>query len=353
MTVIVNSRFLNCKITGVQRYATEISICLKNICKDIQFVTSRNIMQPEFAKRLKADTCGSLTGHLWEQTELVRHLNRQKNPLLINMANTAPLFYKNKITTIHDLAFIRHPEWFSKKFYYLYKFLIPQIAKNSLKIITVSEFSKREIIELLGISENKIEVVYNAVSDNFADLSRQTPIINKYGDYILAVSSLDPRKNFKNLILAFNKLNSKNINLVIVGSENSLYADQELKSLVESGRNIIFTGYASDSELVNLYKNAKLFVYSSLYEGFGIPPLEAMSCGCPVAASNIPSITEICDDATHYIDPYSVDSIARGIQEVLMSPKNQEELRQRGFARLKLFSWKKSAEKYLAIIQNI
>jgi len=348
--IVNNSRFLTHKITGVQRYAIEISLILQKICPYIDFITPKNILQSQLAKGFNVNIYGNLSGHLWEQTELPFYLQKKGNPVLLNLANTAPVFYRRKLVTIHDLACL-NPIWFSKKFNYFYRTLIPKIASNSLKIITVSEFTKRELIKQFDIPENKIDVVYNAVSENFINLSFKKHK-NKYGEYILAVSSLSLRKNFKSLILAFNKLKLKGIKLVIVGAENKIYENPELKDLIEGNHNIVFTGYVSDEELVGLYKNAKLFIFPSLYEGFGIPPLEAMACNCPTVVSNVASIPEVCADASYYIDPNNINSIAKGIYEVINDETLQNELKQKGIQRVKKFSWEDSARKIAEIIKD-
>src|SRR3972149_8611226 len=146
--IIVNSRFLTQKITGVQRNAIEISRELRKLYPDITFISPQNIYHRNIASELNVILFGRLRGHLWEQIDLHRYLNKNNKPLLLNMANTAPISYKNQIVTICDLSFLRHPEWFSKTFYFYYRFLIPKIVKNSLKIVTISKFSKNEIMDL-------------------------------------------------------------------------------------------------------------------------------------------------------------------------------------------------------------
>lgn len=352
MKIYINARFLTQQITGVQRYAIEISTQLNTVHTDITFVTPKKIIHKDLAKKLNISINGRLSGHLWEQIELPKYLKKHNNPLLINLANTAPLFYKNQIVTIHDLAFLRNPKWFSSKFYLYYKLLIPKIAENSLKIITVSNFSRKEIVNLLNIPEEKVGVIYNAVSQDFIELSRDN-FENKYGEYILSVASLDPRKNFKNLVLSFNKLNLKGTKLVIVGSENKVFADQKLKSLIQENPNIILTGYVTDEELIGLYRNATFFIFPSLYEGFGLPPLEAMACGCPVVVSNAASLPEVCGDAAYYVNPYNVESIAEGMYKVLTDETLRQSLIQKGIERAKLFSWEKSAKEHIRVFEEV
>ena len=347
--IINNARFLTHKITGVQRYAIEISKKLQELVRELVFVAPV-IKQKQEEKAFTVNCFGNFQSHIWEQIDLPLYLRNEKNPLLLNLANTAPVFYKNQIITIHDLACLNE-KWVSPKFKLFYEILLPKIINNSLKIVTVSDFSKKEIIKHFNVPENKIEVVYNAVSQEFIDLSNNN-YQNNYGKYILAVSSLNPRKNFTSLIQAFNKLKFKDIKLLIVGEQNNIYANPQLKNIMLDNPNIIFTGYLTDKEIAGLYKNAKLFVFPSLYEGFGIQPLEAMACGCPTVVSNAASIPEVCADASYYVNPSDINSIAEGIYEVLKSDYLQSELRNKGFERIKAFSWENSAEKYVDIIKE-
>ena len=347
--IINNARFLTHKITGVQRYAIEISKKLQELVSEIVFI-SPVVTQKHTDNIFKVNCIGNFQSHMWEQIDLPLYLQKEKNPLLLNLANTAPVFYKNQIITIHDLACLNE-KWVSSKFKLFYEILLPKIINNSLKVVTVSDFSKKEIVKHFKVPENKIEVVYNAVSQEFIDLANSN-YQNNYGEYILAVSSLNPRKNFKSLIQAFNKLKLKETKLLIVGEKNNIYANPQFNNIIQGNPDTIFTGYVTDKELVGLYKNAKLFVFPSLYEGFGIPPLEAMACGCPTIVSDVASIPEVCSDASYYVDPEDVNSIADGIYEILKNESLQTELRNKGFERIKAFSWQNSAEKYIDIIKE-
>ena len=166
--LVVNSRFLTQDITGVQRFAIEISLRLKDLLKDnVLFVAPSNIIQFDVAEQLNVQTIGKHTGHLWEQWDLPKWLKQNGSPLLLNLCNLAPLRYNNKISTIHDVSFVRYPQTFSKKFLIFYRLMIPRIISSSKKVFTVSEFSKQEIIDVYGTDENRIEVIYNAVNQNF------------------------------------------------------------------------------------------------------------------------------------------------------------------------------------------
>ncbi|MBI5055310.1 MAG: glycosyltransferase family 4 protein [Nitrospirae bacterium] len=350
--IFINSRFLSQNITGVQRYAAEISKQIKRLYPDTAFISPLNTINKRLSKELTPASIGKTTGSLWEQIELPLHLKKFGSPLLLNLANTAPLFYKNQIVTIHDMAFFRKPEWFSKTFSCYYKFLIPQIAKNSAKIITVSYFSRKEIVRLLKVPEEKVQVIYNAVSEKFLRPS-EYPVDFGYGDYILAVSSLDPRKNFKALISAFDRIKLPGFKLIIAGERKKIFADVELNNLIDENKKIIFVGYASDDDLANLYKKARLFVFPSLYEGFGLPPLEAMACGCPVVVSNVASLPEVCGDAAYYIDPYSEESIAVGMHRVSTDNSLRQDMIKKGLERAKIFSWEKSAREHIKVFEEV
>jgi len=357
--LIVNARFLTQKVAGVQRFAIELSLLLKKHFKQVIFVSPNRILNEHIAKKLDVVIFGKTTGHIWEQIELPIFCAKYTNALLINFCNTAPLLYKKKIVCIHDLGFMHNPEWFNKKFSLLYNFLIPKIAKTSLKIITVSEYSKKDIIQELVIDHDRISVIYNGVAQFF---KKQWPNENNNLHllrennldipYILSVSSLDPRKNFPALIRAFLDLNNQSVKLVIVGGRYKSFAGFELDNDSIDSKLIEFVGYVSDEELVYLYQNALFFVYPSLFEGFGIPPLEAMASGCPTLVSDIPSIKEVCGEASHYINPTEVESITDGMKKLINNPDLRQQLVKKGLERAELFSWEASAKKLINLINE-
>ncbi len=351
--IVVNSRFLTQKISGVQRYAIEISKRLKDIRPDIKFIAPKNIIHKEVASELKAETYGQLTGHLWEQFDLQRYLWRQgKNALLICLANTAPLFYKNKVVTIHDVAFLANPTWYSRRFYYFYYFLIPRIARNARMVITDSRFSSDEIGKHINLDQDKINVIPCGISPKFLS-SKDMNIDNKTGRYILAVSTLDPRKNFERIVNAFLKMNLPDLKLVIIGSMHKNFAKTPLIKQIENDNRVLLIDCSGDDELIGYYKNAELFIYPSLYEGFGLPPLEAMACGCPCVVSRAASLPEICGDAVLYCDPYSTDDIADKMMHLLNDKNLQADLIRKGFEQIKKFDWGKTAETFLSLVDKI
>jgi glycosyltransferase involved in cell wall biosynthesis len=274
---------------------------------------------------------------------------------------------KKRVVTIHDVF---HLVFFNrlnlpKKIYS--KTMLNLATRYADKIITVSNFSESEIMRHIKINRDKIKVINNAVNtDIFKALNGNAPNdINKKlvppEKYILYVGNIKFHKNIKNLILAYEHLLNKGITdcyLVIVGEkERFIAADSNIRDTINSpsklSEKIIFTGYMKIDDLSVLYNSASLFVFPSLYEGFGLPPLEAMACKCPVVVSNTASLPEVCGDAAYYVDPHSVDSIAEGIQNVLSDNTLRESLIKRGLERVKLFSWERSAEEHLKIFEEV
>lgn len=346
--IVINGRFLSKPITGCERFAIELCRKLKLILGDnLHIIAPSNSIHQEICDGLDVKFIGKLKGLLWEQIELPLYLYKNKNPLLLNLVNTAPVFYSNKISTLHDIAYKRFPESFDWKFRLIYDLLIPLILKMSKHIFTVSEFSKQEIANFYHLNLDKISVIYNAVNSDFSPKMK-----NLSQNYLLAVSSISYRKNFHSLIKAFNKLQDKEIYLYIVGAANSSFANINLKQDLEN-QNIIFKGRVNDDELIELYSNAVAFVYPSLYEGFGIPPLEAQACGCPVACSNVASLPEVGRDSVLYFDPYNVDDITEKLEKLVSDNNLQSTLREKGYENIQRFSWEKSAYKVVEIINRL
>ena len=341
--MIVNARFLTKRITGLERYAIGVSLRLKSLSPGSEFIAPHDVIHKEHARTLAVKTVGYSTGHVWEQTELPVYLTANRSPLLLGLTNTGPLTYPNQVVVIHDLAFLREPGWFSKKAALSFKYLVSGVVKIARHIITNSEFTKKEVIELLGVSPEKISVAYPAVPENILRLT-SVQHENKYGDYILTLSSLDPRKNLKSLIRAYRQLGLKDVKLVVAGGENPNVFGRhafDLRAITDKDTNIQFTGYLSDDQIVGLYQNARLFVYPSLYEGFGFPPLEAMACGCPVVASNSSSLPEALGSAALYSDTGKIEKLAETISKALSEPKTlRAEAR---VEQVNKFTWEKTA----------
>jgi glycosyltransferase involved in cell wall biosynthesis len=292
---------------------------------------------------------GTRRGHLWEQLDLPQYLRAQGSPLLLNLGNTAPLLYRNKLATLHDIAFERFPQNFSLAFRLAYQLATPRIIKSARKVLTVSHFSKSEICAVYGTPADKVVVIPNAVSAAFQPQSA-TPNTERY---LLAVSSLNQQKNFHGLIDAFSLLNQDTHKLYIVGTLNSNFADPGLLYKIESNPRITLLGRVSDSQLIELYSGADAFVYPSFYEGFGLPPLEAQACGCPVLVANSASLPEVCADAALYCSPHSPEDIAAQMSRLINEPELGRALRAKGYANTQRYSWNNSATHLLQVIQEL
>ncbi|RTF46876.1 glycosyltransferase family 4 protein [Serratia marcescens] len=349
--IYVNARFLTQELTGVQRFAEEICIELSKLRDDIVFLTPKNIVRHDIARKLNAKVIGHKTGHYWEQVELTRYLKKHGNNLLVNLGSSAPIRYNNQIVTHHDITYKRYPESFSFKFRVLYALLIPRMMGRCRHLVTVSEFSKREISAMYGYPEDKISVVYNAVSEKF---KKDNQAIKE--NFILAVSSPNHHKNFHGLLKAYliaKKNNEKIPPLKIIGSASSSFAKIKFNEFLDNNSDVEFIGRVTDNELVSLYQRAKVFVFPSLYEGFGIPPIEAQSCGCPVISSNAASMPEILQQSVLYFEPEDTQMISDTLEKIISDSELRESLTIKGSVNARRFSWAASAVKVNGIVNEL
>ncbi|KGF62808.1 MULTISPECIES: glycosyltransferase family 4 protein [Pseudomonas] len=338
--IVINARFLTQELRGVQRFAEQICLALKQLRNDVVFVAPHGIQMHESAKALDVQCIGRHSGHLWEQVDLPLYLRRQGNPLLVSLCSTAPLLYSNQIATHHDVNYVRHPESYTRAFRLLYRTMTPIMLARIKSLLTVSAFSKGEIAQVYKYPEKKIFVVPNAVSGDFHPGSQET---NKQ-DYLLAVSSPSAHKNFSRMIEAFLMLRGhEDLQLRIVGGASGVFNDDNLQRLASRDSRIQFLGRLSDSELIAQYQNATAFVFPSLYEGFGIPPLEAQACGCPVLAANAASIPEVLQASALYFDPLDVSHMSAAMERILTDIPLRQSLRRRGLINVARFSWEESA----------
>lgn len=337
MELLFDGRILtHTTYTGVENYA-------KNLLDAFKSKLSINIAQPKTTNRYLA--------HLW--THLI--LPFKSGDILFCPANIAPVFVpksKKLVVTIHDVAFLTYPKSFSRLFRFYYKLIMPIIIQRADKIITVSEYSKQEIEEFYPKAKGKIEVIYLGLNEKFKKSDNR---IKK--KQILYVGSMNERKNFKSIINAFELFDNREYKLLMVGNFSSNFAlDDESISVLEQAKknvNIELRSGVGDDELIMLYNESRLFVFSSFYEGFGLPILEAMACGTPVICSNVTSIPEVGGDAVVYCDPYRVEDIKEKIKLVLYNEVLQKDMIQKGLQRVKTFSWENSAAEHLKVFNKV
>ncbi|MCI0711720.1 MAG: glycosyltransferase family 4 protein [Chloroflexi bacterium] len=256
------------------------------------------------------------------------------------------------VVAVHDISYVHFPEFFPRSVRWMMSTLVPFTIRRAVHVVTLSESTKQDIVNIYSVPEDKITVTYAAISPQFRPLDN---LPEREQPYILAVGNLQPRKNLARLMEAYVLLRDwKAIDhqLVIVGQE--LWFADTIKAAAKSYQeDILFTGYVSEDELVDLYNGADVFVYPSLYEGFGLPPIEAMACGTPVVTSNISSLPEAVGDAALTVDPYDVAAIAAAIQRVLTDEMLQRKLRQKGFDRAALFAPENLARRLLNVFESV
>lgn len=307
----------------------------------------------------------------WEQVCLPKAALKEKVELLHCTSNTAPIYSDIPLVlTLHDIIYLEQKSLIQKKGTMYQKlgnvyrkFVVPRITDKCKKIITVSDFERIRISEHLGLDDKKITTVYNGISEHFKPIT-ETEFLNsiskKYNlpkDYIFFLGNTDPKKNVPGTLKGFAiylRNNSDKIKMVMLDYKQDVL-EKTLKEIGEPqlADNIILPGYVQNTDLPSIYSMSKLFLYPSIRESFGIPPLEAMACGTPVLASNTSSIPEVTGNAAYLIDPYKPQEIATGIAELLHNTNIRKDLKEKGFIRSSKFSWESTAVSVLKIYETI
>ncbi len=313
----------------------------------------------------------------YSQILLAALMEKEGLDLLHSPANTAPLAYTGKsVVTIHDLAVYKHPEWFPKKYLsrqFSTKITVPKSLKKADRVIAVSGSTKKDIIELFNIPENKIKVVYEGVSFKepvpegqgescgrkdracFQDVKIRHGLMDRY---FLFMGTIEPRKNIKALVQSFSRLVRNNdmddLQLVIAGARGWKY--KEVFDEIEKfrlGQQIRYLGYVPQKEKAALMRNSLAFVFPSLYEGFGLPVLEAMSLGCVVISSRVSSLPEVVGKAGLLVGLKGGNALAEAMKRVAEDPKLRGDLRKKAIGQAAKFSWEKCAEETLEVYKSV
>ncbi|EQB34354.1 hypothetical protein M947_11335 [Sulfurimonas hongkongensis] len=268
---------------------------------------------------------------------------------------------KKVISTIHDFSFMLQPHWHKKELINYYNKNFFKLIKKADHIITGSNFTKQEIISYLQIPQESISTIYHGVNHELykpypQDELKKTKIkLDLPKQFLLFVGSIEPRKNLLVLLEAYDLLpkeKKEELPLILVGFKG--WQNKEVMKKIEKNKeHIRYLGYLLDIELAHLYNLATIFIYPSLYEGFGLPPLEAMACGAPAIVSRVASLPEVCGDAVLYIDPANIQEIRDKILTLLNDNKSREELSQKGKSQAALFSWDKSALEHLKVLKKV
>jgi glycosyltransferase involved in cell wall biosynthesis len=291
---------------------------------------------------------------LWNDLHLVTIESFMGKVDLFHTSNWAqPPAKAKKVTTVHDLVPILYTEHLVPKIVQNFNNNIKWIKKECERIIAVSESTKADLINQIGISGDQIDVVYSGVSNKFKPVTNALQIEKvkkKYGiekDYFLTVGTLEPRKNIDKVVEAFEKINNKDLSLVIAGK----YGWGQRQA--EDRDRIITTGFVSDEDLPALYSGSKAFIYVSLYEGFGLPVLEAMGCGCPVVTSNVSSLPEVAGGAALLVNPNSAKEIVAAVNKIVEDKELRKKLSKQSLLQAEKFSWKTTAEKTLEVYNKV
>jgi glycosyltransferase involved in cell wall biosynthesis len=368
--IAIDAHSVGAELGGNESYATNLIEALAEIDQTNRytlFVTKAAAIK-RFADRWPNFQAKLTLPH----TPLVRiplTLSRElrRNPVdLLHVQYTAPPFAPCPVvTTVHDLAFEHLPETFNRRSWMQMRLTVRRTARRAAHIITVSDYSRDDIIRTYKIPPERITVTHEAAPSNFAPLKDPAElerIRDRYGisrNYVLSLSSIQPRKNLVRLIDAYTQLRRVNPDdtfpqLVLAGKRGWLERET-LRAAEQSAlsKDILFTGYVPDHDLTGLYSGALCFVYPSYFEGFGLPLVEAMQCGVPVIAGNLTSVPEVVGDAGLTFDPFNTDELANAIKRLVDNPTLCAALRQKGLERAKTFSWQSTARETLRVYEQV
>jgi len=368
MKIGIDCRIYSSRFTGIGRYVHEL---VQRVCKN----DSKNdyvlfFNEPEFSafksdlpnvKKVLAD---APIYSVREQLHFLKVLNREKLDLMHFTHFNAPIFYRRpSIVTIHDLTLFYYPGRKKKGFVSRvgYDLAFKSAVKKAKKIIAISNNTKNDLVNLLKTKESKIRIIYQAVGNEFKKINDENSIdgtLDRLGiqkPFLLYTGVWRLHKNVPNLIKAFGEIKNEygvnELQLVITGKEDPFYLEPKyLPKELGVEKDVILPGLVSEIDLINLYNAAEIYVFPSLYEGFGLPPLEAMACETPVAASNISSIPEVCGKGNAvYFNPHDYKDMAIKIYALYKDKNLQQKLIENGRERVKNFSWDRMAEETLEL----
>lgn len=369
MRIAIDAHSVGTGLGGNESYATNLIEALADIdqVNDYTLYVTKRLALERFKNRWQNFAVRQTIPHTpLIRIPLILSKELRQNPVdVLHVQFTAPPLAPCRVVcTIHDLAFEHLPETFKRRSWIQMRMTVRHTAKNAARIITVSEYSKRDIVETYGIPAEKIAVTHEAapahfqpvISENELQRARQTYGIE--GEYVLSVGSIQPRKNLTRLIAAYSRLRTKRTEgklpkLVLVGKQAWLYGET-LKAIKDFGLSdsVILTGYVPESDLPALYSGALCFIYPSYFEGFGLPPLEAMKCGAAVIVGNRTSLPEVVGNAAVMVDPFDIDALAFAIEKLIDDSDFRSRLRVQGLERSKKFSWHSTARKTLAVYKQ-
>jgi len=357
LKIFINGRFLSQSLTGVQRYAAEMVKAMDRLLaagEAAQPLLEAEwlLLTPPNAKAaldlavVRTRQVGRRTGHAWDQVDLARAAAGGR---LISLANSGPVLHRNHLVVLHDAQVFRRPDFFSRSYLMLHRTLGHLLARTAT-IATVSDFSRRELAAALRLTPSAIPVFSNS-AEHFAATVPDFGIIDRLRlaphRYFLFVGSMTKNKNVSLAIQASERLGRADIPLVVVGGDNNkVFSDRPTATTT----GVVMAGRLSDEEIAALFSRANAFIFPSLYEGFGVPPLEAMFFACPVIASTAEAVRETCGDAAAYFDPLNVEELHQRMVERIAAGSISDHELQRQKERLAAYSWDKSAAAMLRFL---
>ncbi|QOZ47339.1 glycosyltransferase family 1 protein [Bradyrhizobium sp. CCBAU 53340] len=348
--VFINGRFLSQPVSGVQRFAAEIVEAIDQLI-DRQQLPERlrganwTLLVPPNAedrlslKHVRVAKIGKRTGHAWDQIDLAM---AARSGILVSLANSGPVLHRRHHIVLHDAQVFRHPEFFSRSYGWFHRCLGWLYARTA-RIITVSYFSRRELSDVLNIPVDDISVCSNS-AEHLARIPPDDAVLRRLnlvpGRYFLAVGSNKRNKNIELVARAIKSL-PRDYPLVIVGGVNERVFG---RNDATADDRVIPTGHISDASITALYSHATALIFPSLYEGFGVPPLEAMVFGCPVIVSDIAVLREVCGDAAEYCSSTDPEHLARLMRERIEKGALSEAELARQLAQRSRYTWISSAQ---------
>lgn len=351
--IYINGRFLSQTRSGTQRFAEEIVTNLDKLLETDQFPEVVLCIPPNTQRHLELSNIvikkvGTSASHAWEQIDLYKE---SRNGILLNLINSAPILHPRSLVTLHDASIYDKPELFSLKYRVFHKIMRPYIARRSLKTITVSNFSKQRLMELMKLPEDRFAVIPNGC-DHIMRVEADPSILCTNGlesrRYILCVGNASPNKNIIAAFKASSALNIEGVKFVSVGMvDNRVFgnlAKEELQIKCLRG--------VDDAALRSLYENAAVFAFPSKYEGFGIPPLEAMALECPVICSKAGAIPETVGDAAILVNPEDTVSFTDAMRTIITDDLTRTKYVSRGTKRAARYKWRTSSEKLAKILME-
>jgi glycosyltransferase involved in cell wall biosynthesis len=370
LRIAIDAHSVGTKLGGNESYATNLIETLAqidNVNEYVLYVTTDEAHE-RFHKRWPNFKVRTTLPHTpFIRIPLTLSAELRKRPVdVLHVQFTAPPFCPCPVVvSIHDLSFEHLPQTFNRRSRTQLRLTVRHSARQAAKILTLSEHTRQDIVQTYGVEPEKITAIPLAAPAHFApitddkEVQRVRHTYGIAGDYVLSVGSIQPRKNLVRLVKAYASLRgarggNRFPKLVIVGKRAWLF-DETLRVIEESGvrDSVVLTGYVPDADLPALYSGALCFVYPSYFEGFGLPPLEAMKCGAPVIVGNATSLPEVVDDAGLKVDPFDVSAIAAAIRELVNNSDLRKELSIKGRKRAEMFDWQHTAQRTLAVYEQV